>query len=98
MKELYSETWNEIELQEDTFEAQLVYIPVDQGKRKYSYIYDLAYEIKMQAVYKEENIPMEMRGYIDAQYPYCYYGCVCDRCFYTCCSSCCIVDRRLGLV
>lgn len=37
MKELYSEIWNEIELQEDTFEAQLVYIPVDQGKRKTSY-------------------------------------------------------------
>lgn len=86
MKELYSEAWNEIELQEDTFESQIVYIPVDQGKKKYSYVYDIAYEVKMDATYGEEKTPMEMRGYIDAQYPYCYYGCVVnkdDQAFYT---------------
>lgn len=73
MKELYSETWDEFELQEDTFEAQMVYIPVDQGKEKYSYLYDLAYEVKLKALYGEET-PMDLSGYVDAQYPYCYYG------------------------
>lgn len=73
IKELYSEAWDEIELQDDTFESEIVYIPVDQGQKKYSYVYDIAYEVKMMAIY-EENTQMEMGGYIDAQYPYCYYG------------------------